>query len=148
MRQRTTQRPPQGSPRPSRARTRRAVIAGAGQLCLILAACACGASSPGASQAAVAGGAPDTGTGAVTRQGSGAGSGSGTRETTGGYTVAFAECMRAHGVPKFPNPVANVSPLSLDGVVNRASQAYQSALNGPCRSLAPLGWVSSGQVTR
>jgi hypothetical protein len=69
-------------------------------------------------------------------------------ETTGSYSVAFAECMRAHGVPKFPKPNGSEGQLGPDSGVNPASPAFQAAMNGPCKSLAPAAWVSSGQVTR
>jgi hypothetical protein len=51
--------------------------------------------------------------------------------------LAVAQCMRSHGVPKFPDPPANgdfpsVSPDSL-GV---STSVFQSAVNA-CRHLAP-----------
>jgi hypothetical protein len=88
-----------------------------------------------------------SGAGVVTRSGSGSGSQSG-NSTSGGYSVAFAECMRAHGVPKFPNPNGSGNQLGPDSGVNPSSSAYQAALNGPCESLAPAGWVSSGPITK
>ena len=125
MRQETTARPPQDRPRPSRSIIRRAAITVAGLVSLTLVADACGASSPSASST----------------------SGSAGNETTGSYSAAFAACMRAHGVPKFPNPNGSVGQLGPDSGVNPASSAYQATLMGPCKSLAPAGWVSSGQVT-
>jgi hypothetical protein len=68
--------------------------------------------------------------------------------TSGGYSVAFAECMRAHGVPKFPNPNGSPDQFGPGSGVDPASSAYRAALNGPCQSLAPAGWVSSGPVTK
>jgi hypothetical protein len=106
---------------------------------------ACGSASTGSSSS-TAGGAT-AGTGVVTRSGSGSG-GQSVNTTTGSYSVAFAECMRAHGVPKFPNPNGNGNQLGPTSGVNPASSAYQAALNGPCQSLAPAGWVSSGPVTK
>jgi hypothetical protein len=106
---------------------------------------ACGG-GPASSSSTTTGGAA-SGTGAVTRSGSGLGSQSG-NTTTGGYSVAFAECMRAHGVAKFPNPNGSGNQLGPDSGVNPASSAYQAALNGPCESLAPAGWVSSGPITK
>jgi hypothetical protein len=104
---------------------------------------ACGG-GPASSSLTTTGGAT-SGTGVVTRSGSGSQSGN---TTTGGYSVAFAECMRAHGVAKFPNPNGSGNQLSPDSGVNPASSAYQAALNGPCESLAPAGWVSSGPITK
>jgi len=159
MRQGTTARPRRHRPRPSRSRIRLAAIAVAGLVSLALMVGACGAGSPSASpsttlttgagtpNAGTTAGASNTGTGAVTRSGSSAGTGSAGNESTGGYSVAFAACMRAHGVPKFPNPNGSVGQLGPDSGVNPASSAYQATLMGPCKSLAPAGWVSSGQVT-
>jgi hypothetical protein len=102
---------------------------------------ACGSGSAGSSSTTT------SGTGVVTRSNSGSGGQSG-NTTTGGYSVAFAECMRAHGVAKFPNPNGSGNQLGPDSGVNPASSAYQAALNGPCESLAPAGWVSSGPITK
>jgi hypothetical protein len=155
MRQGTTARPPQHRPRPSRSRIRRAAIAVAGLASLALLACACGAGSPSASPTTTPtndAGTSNTGTGAVTRPGSNAGSGSSGNESTGTsdrYSAAFAECMRAHGVPKFPRPNGSEGQLGPDSGVNPAAPAFQAAVNGPCKSLAPAAWVSSsGPVTR
>jgi hypothetical protein len=151
MRQGTTARPPQDRPRLSRPRIRPAAIAVAGLASLALVATACGAGSPGASPAttpATAAGASKTGAGPLIRPGSSAGSGSSGNETAGSYSVAFAECMRAHGVRRFPNPDGSQGQLSPGSGVNPAAPAFQAALNGPCRSLAPAGWLSSGQVVK
>lgn len=106
---------------------------------------ACGGSPP-SSSSTITGGAT-SGARVVTRSGSGSGGQSGST-TAGGYSVAFAECMRAHGVAKFPNPNGSGNELGPDSGVNPSSSAYQAALNGPCESLAPAGWVSSGPVTK
>jgi hypothetical protein len=150
VRQRTTARPPQDRPRPSRSRIRRAAIPVAGLVSLTLVAAACGGGSPSASQAttpATAGGASNPGAGPVTRPGSSARSGSSGNESTGTYSAAFAECMRAHGVPRFPKPDGSEGQLGPDSGVNPAAPAFRAAMNGPCKSLAPAAWVSSGQVT-
>jgi hypothetical protein len=55
--------------------------------------------------------------------------------------------MRSHGVPKFPDPDGKGGQLGPGTGADPASQAFQAALNGPCRSLAPSAWVSSGQVS-
>jgi hypothetical protein len=145
----TTPRLPGYHPRPSRSRTRRTGLAVTGLVSLVLVTCACGSGSAGAAAPAtttagpsVTSGAdaPNTGAGPVTRAGASAGSGSSGNESTGSYSVAFARCMRAHGVPAFPNPNGSAVPAGVD----QASAAYQAALHGPCESLAPAGWVSSG----
>jgi hypothetical protein len=69
-------------------------------------------------------------------------------EGTGSFTLAFARCMRAHGVPNFPNPNGQNGQLGPSSGIDPNSPAFQSAINGPCVSLAPPGWVGSGKVTR
>jgi hypothetical protein len=117
-----------------------------------LAGAGCGGSAAGSaasrpssnvSVGAVGGGG---GAGPVLKPGSSAGAGSGQR-STGSYTVAFARCMRAHGVPGFPDPHGQASQLASSGI-DPTSARFQSALNGPCESLAPRGWVSSGPVSQ
>ena len=70
--------------------------------------------------------------------------------TAGSFTLAFAKCMRAHGVPNFPDPNGQGGQLGPGGGIDPTSAAFQAALNGPCLSLAPAGWVNSGSgpVTR
>jgi hypothetical protein len=139
--------PPRDRPRLSRARGVGMGLIGLASLALVLSACGAssltttttvGSSPPNAS------GGSNSGAGPVTRPGSDGGSGSAGEETSGSWSAAFAQCMRSQGVLKFPNP--NGSPIP--GGVNPASPAYQAALNGPCKSLAPAGWVSSGRVTK
>jgi hypothetical protein len=64
------------------------------------------------------------------------------------FTLAFAKCMQTHGVPNFPDPSGQAGQLGPGSGVDPASPQFQSALNGPCLSLAPPAWVSSGKVTR
>src|SRR5262249_86311 len=47
--------------------------------------------------------------------------------------LKYARCMRAHGVPKFPDPTS--SGLTLSGI-DPNSQRFQAA-QPPCRSLLP-----------
>jgi len=63
--------------------------------------------------------------------------------TAGSYTLAFARCMRAHGVPKFPDPGGPIGPGS---GFDPGSPSFQAAVNGPCRSRAPHAWVAPGPV--
>jgi hypothetical protein len=97
-----------------------------------------GAASPsgGGSSAAAGGGAGATGGGSP----SGAVAGS-------GVTIAFARCMRSHGVPGFPNPNRLAAALAPGASVDPPSAPFQAALNGPCRSLAPQAWLASGPGT-
>lgn len=67
---------------------------------------------------------------------------------TGTFTVAFARCMRANGVPDFPDPNGQAGQLGPGSGIDPASPEFQSAINGPCKSLAPPGWVDSGKVSR
>jgi hypothetical protein len=91
--------------------------------------------------AAACGGTPGT------PQPGSAGSSSGGERTAGtSFSLAFAECMRVHGVPKFPDPDSKAIQIGPGSGVDPASQAFQAAINGPCRLLAPPAWVSSGQV--
>ena len=103
---------------------------------------ACGSGSTSSSPPTTIG-ADATGAGPVTRSGAGSGSQSG-NTTTGDYSVAFAKCMRAHGMPNFPNPNRVGNELGPGSEVSPTSAAFQAAVNGPCQSLAPAGWSSSG----
>jgi hypothetical protein len=69
-------------------------------------------------------------------------SGGGSKSTVGEFSVAFAECMRAHGMTNFPNPDGQPGQLFQSGVIGSAP--FQNAVNGPCKSLAPPAWVSNG----
>jgi hypothetical protein len=90
----------------------------------------------------------DKGSSGVVR-GSGSSKHGGNR-STGNYSLAFVRCMRAHGVRNFPNPTTSGGELGPGSGINPESRAFQSALNGPCRRLAPAGWTASGSgpVTR
>jgi hypothetical protein len=54
--------------------------------------------------------------------------------------LQFANCMRSHGVPNFPDPQANGGFLVKGGAegVNPNSPQFQSAMQS-CRSLLPGG---------
>lgn len=133
--------PPDRRHRPRRGRVEFALAALASIAFLVG---ACGSGPASSSSTTTVGGAA-SGTGVVTRSGSGGQAG---HRTAGGYTVAFAQCMRAHGMPKFPNPKGSGNGLDPGNGVDPSSSVYQAALNGPCESLAPAGWVSSGPVTK
>jgi hypothetical protein len=64
--------------------------------------------------------------------------------SVGGFTTEFARCMRAHGVPDFPDPGGGSGHLAPDSGIDPASAPFQAALTGPCRSLAPPPWLSAG----
>jgi hypothetical protein len=50
--------------------------------------------------------------------------------------LAFAKCMRANGVPNFPDPLPGGDFLFDAGAVNRAAPAVQAA-NAKCQKFAP-----------
>jgi hypothetical protein len=68
----------------------------------------------------------------------------GGNRSIGQFSAEFARCMRANGVPKFPDPNGRSGQLGPDSGIDPGSAAYQSAINGPCKSLAPPEWVSNG----
>jgi len=125
-----------------KARLRHAVIMLAASAGLALGAAACGGGP--ANPVASASGA----TGKVTAGGAGSGAGGSGQRSAGSFSRAFAKCMRAHGVPNFPDPSGQSGQLGPGSGVDPNSPQFQAALNGPCESLAPPGWVGSGKVTR
>jgi len=54
--------------------------------------------------------------------------------------LKYASCMRAHGIPNFPDPVSNGHGASFPGTtgLDPHSQQFQSAQQA-CRSLLPTG---------
>ncbi len=111
---------------------------------LTLFAAGCGGS---AGLGAASAGAKDGQVSVPGSQGQTPGAGQGGQESVGSFTVAFAECMRTHGVPNFPNPNGQAGQLGPGSGVDPTSLDYQAALNGPCKSLAPPAWVSSGPLS-
>jgi len=100
------------------------------------------ASGPAAQPSATASGsATGRSSGNVTSRNEGGSQGN---EAAGSFTLAFAKCMRAHGVPDFPDPDGQSGQLGPGSGIDPTSAAFQTAINGPCRSLAPAGWVNSG----
>jgi hypothetical protein len=73
------------------------------------------------------------------RKSSGAGS--------SGYSqgVKYSDCMRAHGVPNFPDPTANggIPPILAGSGINFFSPAFEAA-QSTCHKLAPGGGPGSG----
>ena len=64
--------------------------------------------------------------------------------------VAFATCMREHGVAEFPDPDAS-GELTIDGVLNGSSidpgsRAWTRAVEA-CRDLEPPGFTGDDEVT-
>ena len=52
--------------------------------------------------------------------------------------------MRAHGVPRFPDPDGSAGQLGPDDGVDLLAPGFQAAVNGPCKALAPQSWVDAG----
>jgi hypothetical protein len=122
-----------------------------------LAACSSGSASPGVAKlasggatttAAPAGGGAATGAGASGSQGAAASPGGGSKSS--GQEVAkleaYAQCMRSHGVPSFPDPVAGSNGgggFQIRGGpgLDPNSSTFQAA-DRACRSLLPNGGVA------
>jgi hypothetical protein len=91
----------------------------------------CGGSSPSTTTAVTAG---DPTTSASTPPAAG---GSGAPAASGSGAVAFARCMRANGVPNFPDPSAGGGALSSVGAgTNPTAPAFQAA-RAKCQKLLP-----------
>jgi hypothetical protein len=62
-----------------------------------------------------------------------------TGSRTDSQTLAFANCMRAHGVPSFPDPSAGGGGVNLAGTgINPQSPAFKTARQ-TCSRLTPAG---------
>ena len=60
------------------------------------------------------------------------------------HAVEFAQCMRANGISRFPDPGAS-GEVTIDGIANgsavdTSSAAFQRALNA-CKDLEPAGFT-------
>jgi hypothetical protein len=131
----------------------RASIAAAPLAAIVLMATACSDDSKGADSSttpsaagsqAHAGGRASSQNGGTSSHAGGTSKGGGEGGNASNFTLAFAKCMRAHGIPKFPNPNGKGSQLGPYSGIDPGSAKFQAALNGPCRSLAPAAWVSAG----
>jgi hypothetical protein len=91
----------------------------------------CGSNSPAGTTAA---GASSSGT---------ARSGVSTKATKREKAVKFAECVRAHGVPHFPDPDASGS---FNFGVDVSAAVFTAAVNA-CKALQPPGSLSSKRST-
>lgn len=61
---------------------------------------------------------------------------------SGTFSVAFARCMRGHGIQGFPDPDGKPDQLASSGI-DIHSATFQAALYGACKSLAPHNWLSN-----
>lgn len=70
----------------------------------------------------------------------------GTASGKAGAALAFAQCMRAHGVTNFPDPKAGSRGIQIQAGsgVNPSSPAFTAAQSA-CRKLLPGGGPGAGQ---
>jgi hypothetical protein len=134
-----------------RARPRRAgVLAVTAGIVLLVAACG-GGSAAGSGASASTATSPSTGRSASTSGSAGttAGSaGSGGSSNTGGSSqaqqnIAFAQCMRSHGVTDFPDPDHNGQFGTISAQMEDSPQFGRSYT--ACKHLLPVGGESKGQ---
>lgn len=60
--------------------------------------------------------------------------------------LRYAQCMRAHGVPNFPDPRAGGGFEFKAGTIDRSSPAFRAA-QAKCQSLMPAGPATAGSTT-
>lgn len=124
---------PKALTRPGRARVLvAAVLLGAG---LALAGCG-GSSGTGVAHLSA-------GRGASSPSSVGEGHASESSSSTEQKMVAFARCMRANGVPTFPDPSGGGGRFELGAGVDPASPSFKAA-QAKCRKLMPGGGIGSG----
>ena len=144
-------------------RSTASVLAGVAALALLVSGCG-GSTDPGvaklastaASSTSTAGSEAPGGGGSVSSSGGSGGSGNGQHSEAaiagpGGpeaqkKMVAFAQCMRSHGVPDFPEPSEGhllIKGNSKNGL-NPGSPQFQAAMKA-CHSLAPAPKISPQQ---
>jgi hypothetical protein len=107
-------------------------------LALTVAACASGSKPPTVAS---------VGTGPTTTA-SQAGASSSGGDTPLAEGLAYAQCMRSHGVPNWPDPVATPSGgygFRTTGV-NPQSAAFQVAVQA-CKALSPQWWTGGQQLS-
>ncbi len=57
--------------------------------------------------------------------------------------LKLATCMRAHGVPSFPNPTVSGGTVELSGAFDFSSPQFKKAARA-CKSLTPAGLFPAG----
>ncbi len=60
--------------------------------------------------------------------------------------LAFSKCMRAHGVPSFPDPSSGGGGIHLSGGINAFSPSFKAA-QATCSKLLPGGGPGSQHAT-
>ena len=97
---------------------------------------------------AACGGPPTAGVATVSTTTTASPSGGGSAKATG--LLAYASCMRSHGVPNFPDP-AGTGGIPKDAVIrafHAVSNAPAQAASNECAHLLPAGGSLSGQATQ
>jgi hypothetical protein len=113
-------------------RPRRAVPLAAGLILIAVSACSSGSSNPGVASAGSSTPTASQTPGGAQRGGNQGGSQLG----SGGLTVAFSECVRSHGEPKFPDPDSHGAVGSLIQLgIDPNSPQFQAAQHA-CAHLA------------
>lgn len=128
---------PAGPPQPRR--SRRAAVAAAFTV-VALFVTGCGGSSPGSGVAHL--GSSTASTSSSTSASSSSGSGSGEAQP-GSQAIAFSACMRAHGVPNFPDPKISTSGNSVKVAIginpSISGNPHFNAAQKSCQKLLPEG---------
>jgi hypothetical protein len=127
-------------PRGSRPRMLTAVLAAAALSVLVVLAAGCGGGSSN--------GVANTGSNTTTQSAAPASGGNnpGSAQTANATNlVKYAQCMRAHGLPSFPDPVNGHLQLTFTkgGPLDPASPQYKAAQQA-CKSVAPGGMFGGG----
>ncbi len=150
------------SPNGGRRRSRRAAVTAGGVLAvgIAIAGCGGGASTPSvamlstttsSSSSGGGGGGGGSSSSSSSSSSSGGGSSSSSSASAGGGTqagglLAYAACMRSHGVPGFPDPTSG-GAIPKGGVVSAlraVSNSQAEAAQNACSHLLPAGGSLSG----
>jgi hypothetical protein len=139
-------------PQPYRARLGALGLVALASGVVVLAGCGGGSSSnPGVAKLSSGTGSSSTGSSSTSSE-----AGSSSPEDTANaqkHMVAYARCMRSHGVPGFPEPsegrieIQRSSRNGKSGGLNPESAQFQSA-DKTCRKLLPNGGIPSPQAQK
>jgi hypothetical protein len=132
--------------RPSQPRrTRKGAVAAMGLTALALLAAGCGGSSPSTGVAHLGSGTSSSGPSSTPSAESGGGPGAAQATSEG---VAYAACVRAHGVPNFPDPQVsghgNEESMRIAVTPGLSSNPHFNSAQQACRKLLPGGGPGSG----
>jgi hypothetical protein len=120
------------------------LIAGLSALTLLIAGCGGGAKSPTVAHL----GSSTSSTASSSSSAAGSGSASSSGGSPGSQAVAFAACMRAHGVPNFPDPQVSTSGNEVKVAVrvtpSITGNPHFNSAQQACNKLLPGGGPGSG----